>query len=130
MTSLHNSVNKNNSFSSSDNRSFDNGTGSKDKSYVYQQVKNALHSLAQDLDKIDSENSNHFHEQIAQIIKLTTAVDQQERLEEQNLWAIAEKLRLAEDNTTLLNTAVEEVQQLLNVERVLQIGRASCRERV
>ena len=117
MTSLHNSVNKNTSFSSSGNRSSDNG--SKDKSYVYQQVKNALHSLAEDLGKIDLENSNHFHEQIAQIIKLTTAVDQQERLEEQNLWAIAEKLRLAEDNVTLLNTTVEEVQQLLNAERVL-----------
>lgn len=113
MTSLFNSANKNNSSSSSDN-------GSREKSYVDRQVvKSALQSLAKDLGKIDSEEKNHFREKIAQIIKLTAAVDQQERLEKQTLWAIAEKLRLAENNVTLLNTTVKEVDQLLNTERVL-----------
>ncbi len=113
MTSLFNSANKNTSSSSSDN-------GSREKSYVDQQViKSALQSLAKDLDKIDFKEENHFREQIAQIIKLTADVDQQKRLEEQNLWAIAEKLRLAGDNETLLNTTVKEVHQLLDADRVL-----------
>ena len=83
MTSLFNSAKKNTSSSSSDN-------GSREKSYVDQQViKSELQSLAKDLGKIDSEESNHFREQITEIIKLTAAVDQQKRLEEQNLWALA-----------------------------------------
>jgi methyl-accepting chemotaxis protein PixJ len=114
MTSLFNSskVNMSQNTSISDN-------DAEEKCSIYQQVKSALQSLANDLERIDFEESHQLHQRIAEIISLTDTVSQQEKVEQQRFLAIAEKLRLAPDNEALLNAAVREVYQILDAERVL-----------
>ncbi|MDJ0590564.1 MAG: GAF domain-containing protein [Pleurocapsa sp. MO_226.B13] len=113
MTSLFNSANINTNFRNSEN-------GYKEKSYIdRQEVKTELQSLAKDLDQLDFKESKPLRERIERVIKLSTTVEEQERLESEKIRAIAEKLRLAEDNATLLDTTVREVKQLLNADRVL-----------
>ena len=114
MTTLFNSPNVNISPSSS---TFSNGASS--KNHLTQQLKNALQSLAKDLDQNDFKDSHQFRDRLTEMIDLANEVDQQENVEQQKLSAIAEQLRLAEDTETLLNQTVTQISQLFDVERVL-----------
>ena len=114
MTTIFNSPNANTGFNSS---AFSNGSNS--KSYLHQQIKNALQSLIKDLDQNDSQDSHQFRDRLREIVNLTNEVDQQENVEQQKLAAIVGKLRLAKDTETLLNQAVTVLSQILDVERVL-----------
>ena len=114
MTTLFNSPNAN---INSSNSTFSNGASS--KSYLTQQIKDALRSLVKDLEQNDSQDSHQFRDRLTEIVNLTNEVERQENIEQQKSSAIAEQLRLAEDTETLLNQAVTLLSQLLDVERVL-----------
>ena len=116
MTSLFNSAAVNISPNSSSSTS---GNGAGEKNRLCQQVKSALQSLVNDLEEIDFQESHQLRDRITEIIKLTTVADQQEKVEQQTFAALAEKLRLAPDNETLLDTTVREVQQLLDADRIV-----------
>ena len=114
MTTLFNSANTNISSSSS---AFDHGSNS--KSHLTQKLKNALQSLAKDLDQNESQDSDQIRERLTEIINLTDDVDQQENFEQQQLGEIVEQIRLAQDTGSLLNQTVTQISQLLELERVL-----------
>ena len=104
MTTLFNSTNIN---------------GASSQSYLAQQIENSLKSLAQDLHQIDVQDSHPVRERIDQIIQLTNSFDQQEKIEQQKILDLLEKLHLASDQESLLTETVNQVSQLLNLERVL-----------
>ena len=115
MTTLFNSTNTNNISASSAHLS----NGDSSRSNLTQQIENSLKSLAKDLDKTKVADSQNFSDRIAQIIKLANTIDQQEKIEQQKLAEIAEKLRLAKDTETLFAQTTKQISQLFKVERVL-----------